>query len=346
MIERSPLRLPTPSQPVRVGWPVRTQVLGCGLAALLMVAGCGAPPPNDPSDPPSLDETDLDGDSGSSASPEVEEAARAIESGDFDHARAKLEAVLAKAPEDAQANYYYALVQEQAGDAQAAAKHYLAALKSDPKLPEAAVNLSSLVLEGQPEQALKVVEQALSHTPGHPGLLLNHALVLEALGRQEEALVAYGKAVQADPDNSELRFAYGDLLAAAGKNEEAKRELMAIVTDDVKVLGAVGAVLGKVEAFAECVAVLDKAIKESPLPQLFVRRAACKNGLKDIDGATRDYKEAIQLEPESAAGHLYLGRHLASAGKKAEARASLQQAVKIDGDGKVGQAAKELLKKL
>jgi len=278
----------------------------------------------------------------------VDAARAAIEGGDFAAAKAALDKALEKTPKDPQAHYYYGVVLEQSGDTAGASEHYKQALATDPKLPEPAVNLSTILLEvdKDAEGALKVVQPALKFTPLHPGLLMNHALILEALGKADEALVAYGKASAAAPNNVELRFAYADLLAGAGKKDEAKKELLAITTDDVKLLGAMGAVLGKVDAFADCIAVLDKAISQSPLPQLYVRRATCKNAMKDVDGATADYRAAIEKEPNSPAGHFYLGKHLAAAGKNKEAKAALAQAIKLDAEGKVAAAAKELLKTL
>ncbi|MGE0323781.1 MAG: tetratricopeptide repeat protein [Polyangiaceae bacterium] len=328
------------------GWAAWLVAAALGVSTLTACGG-STPQPSGPTDPPPLDDDDGGGEVPASSA-EVEAAKNAIQAGDFDGAKAKLDAALAKSPDDAQANYYYGVVLEQGGDTTGAKEHYQKALAADPKLPEAAVNLSGILLEvdKDAEGALKVVEPALKATPGHPGLLMNHALILEALGKADQALAAYGKASAANPKDSALRFAYGDMLATAGKKDEAKKVLLSIETDDVKILGAIGAVLGKVEAFADCVAVLDKAIEKDALPQLYVRRAACKNAMKDVDGATADYRAAIEKEPKSAAGHYYLGKHLAAAGKKKEATAALKEAVKLDPDGKVGQEAKELMKKL
>ncbi|MEZ4230860.1 MAG: tetratricopeptide repeat protein [Polyangiaceae bacterium] len=329
------------------GWAAWLVAAALGVSTL---GACGGstPPPSGPTDPPPLDDDDGGGGEVPASSAEVEAAKSSIQAGDFDSAKAKLDEALAKNPDDAQANYYYGVVVEQGGDTTAAKEHYKKALAADPKLPEAAVNLSGILLEVDKDAdgALAVVEPALKATPGHPGLLMNHALILEALGRADEALAAYGKASAANPKDSALRFAYADMLASAGKKEEAKKVLLSIETDDVKILGAIGAVLGKVEAFADCVGVLDKAIEKDPLPQLYVRRAACKNAMKDVDGATADYRAAIEKEPKSAAGHYYLGKHLAAAGKKKEATAALKEAIKLDPEGKVGQEAKALLKSL
>src|SRR5690606_33302800 len=208
----------------------------------LAVGACGGPPqPADgPTDPPPLDDTGEP--DAPVSSPEVDAARSAIEGGDFATAKTALDKALAKAPKDPQAHYYYGVVLEQGGDTAGAAGHYKQALEADPKMPEPAVNLSSILLEvdKDPAGALKVVLPALKLTPLHPGLLMNHALILEALGKADEALVAYGKASAAAPENVELRFAYADLLAAAGKKAEAKKELLAITTDDVKLLGAMG----------------------------------------------------------------------------------------------------------
>lgn len=309
-----------------------------------VLAGCGgaAPPPEEPD--PSFDEGTSEGKGSPS---EVSEAAQAIQAGDFPAAKGLLEKALQAAPEDAQANYYYGVVLEETEQAEQAVEHYQRALSADKQLVEAAVNLSRLLLEVNQDAAAaaKVADEALKVHPKHPELLLNLALALETSG-SNRALEAYAAAAAASPDSMELKYTYAEILVKAGKNAEAKAELLRIVSEDVAILASVGTLLGKIEAFADCVAALDKAIAQSPLPQLYTRRATCKNGLKDVDGATADYRAAIEKEPESPAGHYYLGKHLAAAGKKKDAKAALDQALKLDPTGKVGAAAKDLLKTL
>lgn len=324
------------------------------LGALLLASGttlgaCGGPPPAEEPDPPPLDEGNggNDGEQAGATSPKVKEAAEAIEAGDLAKAKPLLEEALKENADDAQANYYMGVVLEGEEQFDGAAEHYGKALKADPKLLEAAVNLSAILLDIQKDAkgALGVVDGALEHEPKHPGLLMNRALALEAMGDAEGALSAYGAASAASPDNQELRYAYAELLAGAGKTDEALATLDKIQTEDVKVLAAVAVLFGKLKAFPKCVATLDKALKASELPQLYVRRAACRNGAGDKDGATADYKTVTEKEPDKAAGFYYLGKHLKELKKVAEARKALQKAVELDKDGKVGKAAAELLKK-
>src|SRR5262249_2207761 len=148
-------------------------------------------------------------------------------------------------------------------DAAGAKSAYQDALKLDPKLVEAAVNLSALLLDAKDaDGALAACDTGLKSQPKQPDLLLNRALALEAQGKKDESLKAYGAAVAASPDNIELRIAYAELLTAAKDEKGALEQLHGIPpTDDPKLLAMLSQKYGRLHAFGDCIASLDKAIK-------------------------------------------------------------------------------------
>ena len=321
---------------------------------LLLAAACGPPPTGaeNPDDKQLLDESPQNGEVAAASSAKVQAGIDAIQAGDFAKAKQILSEAQAENPKDAQASFYLAVALEQMGDMPGATDNYKKALALDPKLPEASQNLSAILLDGgDAKGALDVVQKGLEHTPGHPGLLMNHALALEANGDAAGALAAYGKAAAAQPDNLEIAYAYGELLAGAGKKDEAVTQLKKVtVSDDAKLLAATANVLGKLGAFGECVAALDKAIdkagKVKEAAGLHVRRGVCRHELKDEPGAKGDYDAALALDADFAPAHYYLGMHFKAANKKKEAIAAFEKAAKLAGDQGVGPGAKKALEEL
>jgi tetratricopeptide (TPR) repeat protein len=161
------------------------------------------------------------------------------------------------------------------------------------------------------------------------------------LGKKDEALAAYGAAVKARPDDPQLRIAYAELLAAAGKREEALTELRAVQNvEDPTLLAALGVRFGRLKAFPDCIASLDKALKLRDAADLHVRRGVCRHDFGDDAGAQADYDAAIKLDAKFAPAYYYLGRHLEKKDKK-KALEALDKAQKLDPTGPIGKQAKE-----
>lgn len=319
--------------------------LGCGAATL--ACGGGTPPPEEPPPPAFDDEADAAGGSVAKASSSaVQDGINAIQAEDFDKAKAILQEAHEKDPKDPQAAYYLGVAQEHTGDVDGAISSYKAALANDPKLTEAAVNLSAVLLDREDYAgALEVADAGLGGAPKHPLLLTNRAIALAASGESGKAMEAYKAAVAASPDNLELRYEYAQLLAQNDKKDEAISQLREVVqSPDPAVVGAAANLLGRLEAFAECIAGLDKALKAKPNPDLYVRRGACRHGMNDDAGALKDYQAAIEADPNFAAGHYYLGRHYLATGKKKEAKMHLTKAAELGAGTPLEAAANKALK--
>lgn len=231
-------------------------------------------------------------------------------------------------------------------DGAGAASAYKDALALDPKLTEASVNLSALLLDAKDaDGALSVAENGLKTTPKQPDLLLNRALALEAAGKKDESLKAYGAAVAAAPDNADLRMAYAELLTAAKDDKAALEQLRAVTnTEDPKLLEKLSQKFGKLHAFADCIAVLDKAIKATDTADLHVRRAVCRHEQKDDSGAQSDYEAALKLDDKFAPAHYYLAQHVCPTDKK-KAAEQFKKAAELAGDTELGKHAAELATK-
>ncbi|MES1178981.1 MAG: tetratricopeptide repeat protein [Myxococcales bacterium] len=322
------------------------------LFGALTLAACGgsAPPPEAP--PPPLDEPSTPASNPASdqaakaSSKKVEQAIDAIKAQDFNKAKSLLTEARAEAPKDPQAAFYLGVALEGLSDGPGATAAYKDALGLDPKLVEAAVNLSALLLDAKDASgALATADLGLRTAPKQPDLLLNRALALEAAGKKDESLKAYGAAVAVSPDNIELRIAYAELLTAAKDDAKALEQLRAVsTTDDPKLLEKLSQKFGRLHAFADCIAVLDKAIKASDSANLHVRRAVCRHDQKDDAGALSDYEAALKLDEKFAPAHYYLAKHVCPTDKK-KAATHFKRAAEIAGNDDIGKRAAELATK-
>lgn len=321
------------------------------LLPFALALACGnTTPAHSGDDPPPLDEPSGSAPSVEAPSSEaVRQAMDAIQAQDFKRAKELLEPAAAKAPKDPQAAYYLGVALEGLGDLTGAEEQYRRALGLDPKLVDAAVNLSGILLDSKQDGAgaLAVVKAALGVAPKDPRLLMNRAIALELAGDKDGALGAYAEAVEANPDNVDLRLAWAELLAGAGRKDDAKSALEKVVSDDPKLMVQLAVLFGKIEAFAECVATLDKLIAKKDDAGLRVRRGVCRHGMKDEPGARADYDAAIKLDPAFVPAHYYLGQSFRGEGKKKEAMAAFARAVELDKEGKsLGKRAQQELDEL
>ena len=317
-----------------------------------LVSACGSsskPPettqnavPLDDKAPPSTGQASSSG--SHTPSPAVSQAMKALESKQFAEAKDILTKALTKDGNDVLANYYLGVAYAGLGDNANATGAYEKAVAIDVKFAEAYVNLSALQLDAKdPQGALATAERGLKNVD-NPDLYLNRALALEALDKKDEALAAYGAAVKHMPDNPSLRVSYAQMLGASGKKDEALAELRRVRDGaDPTLLAGASIIARNLGAYAECVAILDRAISIKDLAALRVRRGMCREDLKDEAGAKSDYERAIAMDTKFAPAHYYLGMVFQRSNDKKKACTELATAAELGGSKGVGPEAKKAL---
>lgn len=325
-----------------------------GMAAVIAATsvGCGGQPKQAESPPnPSLADDDSSQGGGPVApasSQKVQQGIDAIQAGDFAKAKAVLSEATEADPKDPQAAFYLGVALEGGGDTQGAMAQYKKALELDPKLVEAQENLSAVQLDsGDAAGALSTAEAGLKTNPKSAPLLINRAMALASLGKGKDAVSAFEDATKVAPDNVELRYQYAEALAESGDHDRAVAELKKVAeTDKLEVLASAGRLFGKLKAFDQCIAALDKAIGKKDNAELHVQRGLCKHENKDDKGAQADYEAAIKIDDKFAPAHFYLGEHFKAHGDKKGAKKELSRAVELDPNGGVGKAAKKSMQEL
>jgi Flp pilus assembly protein TadD len=331
-------------------------LLAAGIFAIASSsAGCGtgAEATKDPvltADPP-LGE-DASGPKGASAT-ELQRGKTYIENEKYGDAKEHLQKAMDLDPSSSQAMFYFAVAEEGLGDAAAAEASYKKALAADPKFAEAAQNLAALYLRdpARPDEAIKLLNDALAKVPGDIGLLQNLAFAyvlkkdVENASRQYEAILA-----KKGGDTPQVRLAYAELLLEAKLRDRAAEQLKKVLAgteEDASKLVTVGRLLAAAGAYGDCVGAFTRAIAiKADDPGLFMRRGRCRQELKDEGGARADFESALKIDPKFVPAHYQLGLSWLAEKNIPNAKASLTKAADLGKGTEIGKSARQKLDEL
>jgi predicted O-linked N-acetylglucosamine transferase (SPINDLY family) len=217
------------------------------------------------------------------------------------NAAATCRAALARAPDDVAA--WNLLGEILSGtDPAAASEAWWRALDLDPDSAEASFHIGNRQRE-QGEHAAAIIhyERALRGAPGHPGVLNNLGLALEATGQSERAEACYRQVLAADPRHAGALANLANLLSTR-------------------------------EAIRETVSVYDRlfAIRRDWPVAVWIRRAMAQNRAQDLAGAVESYREAARLAPDDMQVQLQLGTLYIQQQRFADGEGALQRALDLD----------------
>ena len=142
--------------------------------------------------------------------------------GDLTRARRHYERAIELRPEYAEAYSNLASLLNDSGDCEAAATAARRAIDINPQLIDAYLNLASVeIARARPAEALHWLNSLSSFAALHPGALTARARTLKQLDRADEALVVAQQAVTLAPHSADAHNTLGQILQALGRNEEA-----------------------------------------------------------------------------------------------------------------------------
>jgi protein O-GlcNAc transferase len=220
------------------------------------------------------------------------------------------------------------------GDLAAAERLYLQLLGAQPDHFDALQMLGFLrYQQGRYMDALPLMAAAVKVDPSSATALLNHAVVLDALHRREEALAIYDKALEIKPGYAEALFNRGIALRDLKRPAEALAtfdQLLAVAPDDADALNNRGNALRDLHRCAEALASYDRALAIKPNnPDVLNNRG---NALRDLDRiaeALASYDEALASRPNYVEALNNRGSVLRNLKRPAEALASFDRALAI-----------------
>jgi tetratricopeptide (TPR) repeat protein len=171
------------------------------------------------------------------------------------------------------------------------------------------------------------------------------------LGRFDEAILSYDKAIVLAPDDPEAFYNRGGCLQKLKRFEEALvsyDKAIALNCDYADAFSNRGVVLQALGRHSEAVTSYDRAIALKPnFAEALCNRGSVLHELKRFDEAIASYDEAIALKPDFAESFNYRGMSFEKLGRLPEALASFETAVALkpdyaEGYGNRGMVLKEL----
>jgi Flp pilus assembly protein TadD len=227
----------------------------------------------------------------------VKKGIAALKANDLPGAKAAFDAAIAKNPKQADAYHYRGVVEDQTGQKADAEKDYRKALEIQPDLEESAVNLAALDIEaGKYDDAVALMKKASAKNPKSAPIHVNLAMALSGKNDVDAANKEFEEALKLEPNNALTAVTYAQHLARNGKPKDAAAKLeqaTRVAASDPGVLASVAIEYKGMKDYKSCIAVLDKAIAQKDVAELHVYRGTCKLGLKDLPGATAEFKDAV-----------------------------------------------------
>jgi tetratricopeptide (TPR) repeat protein len=194
--------------------------------------------------------------------------------------------------------------------------------------------LSGLLVNSDPESALRHADVTRALRPKSPVAWSNLGVRLGSLGKLDQASATYRRAIEIDPNYSMAYFNLGTVLERQGRPDEAIAEYRMAIALDPKLAMAhnnLGIALRDQRKQDEAIAEYRMAIAHDP--KLAVAHSNLGSALRDqrkLDEAIAEYRKALALDPRDAMVHGALGEVLREQGKLDEAITECLKAVELD----------------
>lgn len=194
--------------------------------------------------------------------------ARLLRRSDPEAARDALVAALKISPETPDDAVLTAQIAEAAGNSSVAEEAWRRVLASQPDSVQAASGLAhALIAQQRYTDAQPVVETALQHNPKDPTLNAQLAAILNAEGKQADALAVLEKLHDLEPKSRAVTQMVADAEAQAGHLDKAGvyyEELLAATPNDPDLLDAQGQILIRQKQYSQAIATFRKVIATRP----------------------------------------------------------------------------------
>jgi tetratricopeptide (TPR) repeat protein len=178
------------------------------------------------------------------------------------------------------------------------------ALSIDPNCADAMHLMGLLSFDGgQYDHALEWLARAIRHAP-KAEYLKHLGAVLQHVKRHDEALKAFDKAVQFQPDNAELWCCLGGALLPLGRDDDALlsyQHALKLQPDNLDAATKGGVLLHRRERWEEALACFNMCLSVQPdLAPILNLRAIAHRGLRNYENYLSDSLRAHALDPADA----------------------------------------------
>ena len=183
------------------------------------------------------------------------------------------------------------------------------------------------------DAALQTAEELIV-VRGNAGDWFRQGYVLGELGRIEEELKAYDKAIQLEPDHASAWYNKGVALGKMGRHEEALKacdKATQLDPDHVSAWNNKGVALDRMGRYEEALKACDKATQLDPdHVSAWNNKGVALYNMGRYEEALKAYDKAIQLEPDYVYAWNNKGIALARMGRYEEAEKAFHRSMEIN----------------
>jgi tetratricopeptide (TPR) repeat protein len=260
------------------------------------------------------------------------EARELMARGEFDAARARLEAYLVKAPDHAPALFDAGWVAERLGDRRSAADLYARALSRDPGNAGAAINLARL--KDTPGESEIVLRAALEKAPDEPRLLNALAAALRAQHKLDDGAALVRRVLERHPGDATAYRNLAAIEADRGKlrlAESALENARKLDPKDGGIPNSLGVLAMRRDDVAAARGWFEEATRIDPaFAPAWANLGALALRYRDYAAAEQAYAKAEQLDPSHWEVRLARGWALEGLRKPREAREEYEKVLAFD----------------
>lgn len=245
---------------------------------------------------------------------------------------------VAKQPTNGWARVNLASALAEAGAFRDAETQLRIVLGQNPGYAMAHFNLGNVLLElDRAADAMTHYAKALELNPGYTAARNNLANALYRAGRPADAATHYAELVARGSDTAAIRYNWGNALFRAGRLDEAIAQLGEALRRQPDYpeaefnLGAIELERGRFAAAAERFERVLRARPDDADAHTSLAVALAQQG-GQLESALAHARDAVRLNPRSAAVHANLGTILAFAGRRDEAIAELTETLRLAPD--------------
>jgi arylsulfatase A-like enzyme/Flp pilus assembly protein TadD len=189
------------------------------------------------------------------------------------------------------------------------------------------------MVEGRPAEALPVLEDLVRRSPGNVPFLSRLSDVQAVLGKSEDALATVKEAIGLNPRLDFLHLHLANTYKMLGRFPDARAEYQAALALNPRMSQAwlaLGELAKRTGQSAEERRLLERAVAAgTSSAAILARLAQIETAAGDLGAAERHASEATGLVPEFAAGWWVSGEVAAKSGRRREAIARYEEAVRL-----------------
>lgn len=243
--------------------------------------------------------------------------------GNFRQAREGAQQVLKLLPDNVGALQLAAAVEWQIGSLALAERHLSSALREDPSLDDARLNLAQIYLRlGQPARALSAVEPLLKRAPPVPRALAVAGEASLQQGDPESAEKFYRAASQAVPQDGRARTALALTQLSLGNAGAAFGQLEALASETKDGYADIALISARLQRnqLDEALAAVNRLVdKRKDVANAHQLKGAVLMARGELAEARKSYDTALTLDPRSLASVTGLAEIDVREGRSAEA---------------------------